>query len=251
VTFLDQVTPLILTWNEAPNIGRTLERLNWASDVVVVDSGSTDGTLEMLGRHPSVRVCLRPFTSHAEQWNFGLTETSIATEWILALDADYVLSEELGQELRLLEPPADVTGFVARFVYWSLERPLRGSLYPPKVVLFRRHAGRFVQDGHTQRLVLEGRTRSLSYAINHDDRKDPARWRASQQAYALLEAARIRAGSASWRDRLRWLGLGPVAAGIYSLVVKRAALDGRAGWYYARQRAFAEALLVSNLWSGR
>lgn len=251
MTFLEEVTPLILTWNEAPNIGRTLERLSWASNVVVVDSGSTDGTLEILGRSQAVRVCSRAFTTHAEQWNFGLTETSIATEWVLALDADYVLSDALVQELRGLDPPADVTGYVARFVYWSLGRPLRGSLYPPKVALFRRRAARFVQDGHTQRLALEGQTRRLTHPINHDDRKDPARWRASQRAYALLEAERIRRGSASWRDRLRWLGLGPVAAGIYSLVVKGAALDGRAGWYYARQRVIAEGLLALNLWSGR
>jgi glycosyltransferase involved in cell wall biosynthesis len=251
MNFLRQVTPLVLTWNEAPNIGRTLERLTWASDVVVVDSGSTDGTVDVLARYSAVRVWSRAFTSHAEQWNFGLRETSIATDWVLALDADYVLSEALVEELGALNPTTDVSGYVALFVYWSLERPLRGSLYPPKVVLFRRQAARFVQDGHTQRLALEGKTRTLTHPIAHDDRKDLARWLASQQAYALLEAARIRDNPASWRDRLRWLGLGPMAAGLYALIVKRAALDGRAGWYYAMQRAIAEALLALHLWSRR
>ena len=91
---LQNITPLILTYNEAPNIGRTLEQLRWARDIVVVDSFSNDETLEIVSRFPQVRIYQREFDSHEKQWNFGLKETGISLEWVLALDADYVLTEE-------------------------------------------------------------------------------------------------------------------------------------------------------------
>src|ERR1700730_17884251 len=96
----DQITPLILTYNEAPNIGRTLEQLRWAHDIVVVGSFSDDETLEIVAEFPRVRVYQRKFDTHEQQWNFGLKETGIKTEWVLALDADYTLSDELIAELR-------------------------------------------------------------------------------------------------------------------------------------------------------
>ncbi|HEU5460200.1 MAG TPA: glycosyltransferase, partial [Pyrinomonadaceae bacterium] len=82
---LDQITPLILTYNEAPNIGRTLKSVNWAKDIVIVDSFSDDNTLEIAASFPSVRVFQRTFDSHRNQWQFGLKETGVATPWVLAL----------------------------------------------------------------------------------------------------------------------------------------------------------------------
>ena len=65
---LDQITPVLLTYNEEENIGRTLPRLRWAKDIVVVDSGSTDGTLNILTAFPNLRVFKRRFGAHAKQW---------------------------------------------------------------------------------------------------------------------------------------------------------------------------------------
>ena len=98
------ITPVVLTFNEAPNIARTLSRLSWAKDIVIVDSGSTDATREIAAQHAGVRVFQRPFTTHAEQWNFGVHDTGIATEWVLALDADLCLSDELIRELGAMAP---------------------------------------------------------------------------------------------------------------------------------------------------
>lgn len=252
MSFLDCVTPVVLTWNEAPNVQRTLDRLTWAREVVVVDSGSTDRTVELLCEYPNVRVVVRSFTSHDDQWNHGIQETGVRTEWVLALDADYVLTEDLIGEVSGLQPPAEVAGYRARFVYWSLARPLRGSLYPPKVVLFRRSRGRYFQDGHTQRLALDGAALPLRYPIHHDDRKDLARWLRSQAGYARLEADRIRGETRrAWEDRLRGAGVMPPLAALYALLIKGVILDGRAGLYYATQRAVAEAAIALELWGRR
>ncbi len=70
---LDQVTGSVLTYNEALNIGRTLAALSWAKEIVIIDSGSTDGTLEIArGAHANVRIVTRAFDSFAAQCNFGL-----------------------------------------------------------------------------------------------------------------------------------------------------------------------------------
>src|SRR6266700_2999353 len=101
---LDQITPLILTYNEAFNIGRTLDGLRWASDIVVVDSFSDDETLEIIANFPQARVFQRKFDTFAGQCNFGLKETGISTEWVLNLDADYVLTADVIEELSSLKP---------------------------------------------------------------------------------------------------------------------------------------------------
>jgi glycosyltransferase involved in cell wall biosynthesis len=85
-----EITPLLLTFNERENIVRTLERLSWAHSILVIDSGSTDETCELARTNPRVRIVHRPFTSFADQCNFGLTQ--ISTPWVLSMDADYVLS---------------------------------------------------------------------------------------------------------------------------------------------------------------
>ena len=66
----DTVTPLLITFNEIHNIERTLAKLDWAARIVVIDSGSTDGTLDILAKEPRVDVVRRPFDSFAEQCNF-------------------------------------------------------------------------------------------------------------------------------------------------------------------------------------
>jgi glycosyltransferase involved in cell wall biosynthesis len=251
---LEQITPLILTYNEAPNIERTLGKLSWAKDIVVVDSGSSDTTRELLARHPAVRVYERAFTGHADQWNFGLGSTAIRTDWVLALDADFVLSDALLAELRALVPSQAVGGLRASFVYCIHGKPLRGSLYPPVTVLFRRARARYVQQGHTQRVSVEGETESLHAPIYHDDRKPIGHWLASQARYMRIEADKLRGavpGELRWQDRIRRLRvIAPFGVLFYLLLVRGLILDGWPGVFYACQRAVAEAILSLYLIEG-
>lgn len=248
---LDQITPVILTFNEAPNIGRTLSQLTWARDIVIVDSFSTDETLDIVARFPQARLFQRAFSSHADQWNFAAFQTGVATPWILALDADYVVPSETVDELRQLAPPASVDGYRASFRYCVWGEPLRGALYPPVTVLFRREKGRFMQDGHTHRLALAGDVAALTAPLLHDDRKPLSAWLAAQDRYMGLEAEKI--VQAPWAslnlaDRLRRAPpLAIFAVFFHCYVVKGGVLDGRAGLFYAVQRLLAEALLCLRL----
>lgn len=244
---LEHITPIILTYNESPNIGRTLEKLRWADDIVVVDSFSDDDTLTRASAFPQVRTFQRKFDAHAAQWNYALRETGIKTEWVLALDADYVLSNELAEELKVLNPAEDTQGYRAGFRYCIGGKPLSGTVYPPVTVLYRREGVYYEQDGHTQRVHVDGTIADLMSPIYHDDRKPLIHWLQSQAKYMKLESENLLSsefGRLGWADRLRRLYVfAPFAMLFYCLFIKGGLLDGKAGLYYAVQRMLAESLL--------
>ena len=248
---LDEITPVILTFNEARNIGRTLERLSWARRIVVMDSFSDDDTGAIVARYPKAELFQRRFDSHANQWNFAIRETGIKTEWILALDADYQVPDELMREIEALVVEPDIGGYQARFLYCVGGKALRGTAYPPVTVLFRSKRAAYVQDGHTQRVRIDGRVGTLGNPILHDDRKPLSSWLAAQARYTRLEADKLlntsfaNLGAA---DRLRrMIVIAPAAMFFYCLFVKGNLFDGRAGLFYALQRTLAELMLSLHL----
>jgi glycosyltransferase involved in cell wall biosynthesis len=246
---LSDITPLILTKNEEPNIQRCLDRLRWAQKVIVLDSLSTDSTQAIAAKFPNVTFLIRPFDDHTSQWNFGIDAAQ--SPWILSLDCDYVLGDGFEQELAQLPAHPDVDAYFAAFRYLIFGKPLRASLYPPRAALFRHDRCRYVEDGHTQLLQVLGPTATLATSIDHDDRKPLSRWIVSQDNYAKLEALKLLASKPEnlrLQDRLRLTGWAAVPATlIYTLLVKRTLLDGWQGWYYTLQRTIAEILLALRL----
>jgi glycosyltransferase involved in cell wall biosynthesis len=240
---LPDVTPVLLTYNEAPNIGYTLACLSWAEHIVVVDSGSTDGTLQILRQHRNVRVFGRRFDSHHAQWRFATEETGIVTAWILRLDADYIVPPALVAEIGAIDSAAPFDAYRAAFDYAIYGRKLSASLYPPKPVLVRR--GKFVvrDAGHTEAWDVLGPVGELKARVIHDDWKPMSDWIGAQARYMRRELD----GPAAPRRRLSvWLRrhppLMPIAAFVYALFAKRLVFDGRAGMTYALQRTVAEAI---------
>lgn len=250
-----RITPVLLTRNEAPNIGRTLERLTWADRVLILDSGSDDETRSIIAGFANVRIEERTFDSHAAQWEAAIRSPSVTTDWVLALDADYVLSSELVEELGKIDFESSLSGFRARFRYCIEGVPLRASLYPPLVVLFDRRRAHYRQDGHTQRLVVEGPIGDLKGRIFHDDRKNFSRFVEAQHRYARLEAEKIRAtpfGELPPSGRLRKLGIvAPVLVPIWLLLGRGLILEGRRGLTYVRQRMVAEWMIARAMFASR
>jgi glycosyltransferase involved in cell wall biosynthesis len=249
ISMLDQITPLILTHDELPNIERTLAKLTWATRIVVIDSGSTDGTLDILRRDPRITVFVHEFVDFAEQCNFGLAY--IESPWVLSLDADYELSNELLDEMHNLIPSDAIAGYSVRFVYRVHGHPLHGTLYPPRTVLHRKDRAFYRQEGHAHKIYVAGAVRPLRGVIYHDDRKPLSRWLSTQLRYAAKEAEYLLAKGGygepelSRADRIRLMGwLAPFAILLHVLFVRRCVLDGWPGWHYTLQRLLAETLLA-------
>jgi len=239
------ITPVVLTFNEQDNIARCLASLHWAERVVVLDSGSTDETEWICRSNPRVEWHTRPFDSFAGQWNHA--RTLVNTPWMMAMDADYILPDHFTEKLSLLDDD-DIVAWSVPFIYCINGQPLRASILPPRLTLFRPQSVHVLEDGQTQTFVPQGGTGVVSCPIRHDDRKPFARWWLNQKRYARQEAEKLNRlpwALLSPQDRLRWsTPFAPMAVAFYCLFVKGLGLDVPHGWIYTSQRVLAEVLLV-------
>jgi glycosyltransferase involved in cell wall biosynthesis len=243
------ITPLILTYNEAANIDRTLQQLTWAKTILVLDSFSTDKTLEIVSSYPQVQVLQRTFDTFAGQCNYGLSK--IDSEWVLSLDADYVLTDELIQEILTISDDPTINGYSVRFKYCVFGKPLRSTLLPPRKVLYRQIKAVYQDDGHSHKVQIQGSVKMLSNYIYHDDRKPVSRWFNSENKYAVLETKKLLEtplDELSFVEQIRRRKfIAPFLILVYCLIIKGGILDGWRGLYYALQRVLAELLLAINL----
>jgi len=246
---LNQITPLILTYNEAPNIDRTLQQLTWAQQIIIIDSYSTDETLNIIKNYPQAQLFQRQFDTFANQCNFGLEK--IQTEWVLSLDADYLVTDQLIHELKILTPDATIDGYYVTFKYCVFGKPLRGTILPQRQVLYRKEKATYFDDGHAHRVKVKGDSATLKNPIQHDDRKPLSRWLWAQDRYMKIEANKLLetpTSELSTGDKIRQQKiLAPFIIVFYCLILKRGILDGWHGWYYAFQRMLAETLLSIRL----
>ena len=246
------ITPVILTYDEEPNIGRTLESLRWASRVVVLDSGSNDRTEEMARAYPFVDWRSRAFDNHRAQWEFAVCQTGITTEYVLALDADMQAPEELVREIEQKFLKSDFSGGLLPFQYQCQGRVLAGSLCPPQIRLFRLADVRISQRDHTQSFSVSGPIYRFRSCLIHDDRKPLERWVEAQLAYQMLnEAELVNRRRVRLRDRLRRAGIMPPIAGLLAYVRAGGPFKGAAAARYAYERAISEGLLAIRLMNRR
>ncbi len=242
------VTPVILTYNEGPNIAKALRSLDWADEVVVVDSGSHDDTERLARTFSNVRWLVRAFDNHRAQWDFAIRAAGDRAAYVLALDADYEVPPAFAQEIADHFAMGDFAGGIAGFEYRINGRALMGSVYPAKLVLFRPDRVKISQPGHSQELAVEGPTYRFKTKLVHDDRKATSRFVTSQLEYSRLEADRLlHRRTKRWQDRLRLTGLMPIVAGIGSYLRAGGPFKGRAALRYGYERLVFESLLALRL----
>ncbi len=260
------ISVLILTLNEEANLPRCLVALDWADDVLVVDSFSTDRTVE-IAEAWGARVLQRHFDDFAGQRNFGLQEGGLQNEWVLHLDADEVVPPELRDEVFRAIGDEDKDAYRVPSKMMLHGRWLRhAGMYPSyQVRLGRREALSFVQVGHGQREVLPPeRIGTLEHALIHysfskgldDWFEKHNRYSAAEARLALEETG---SGTVGWRelfssDGMRrrralkrlvaWMPFRPTLRFLYMYVLRRGFLDGAAGYTYCRLLATYETMTV-------
>jgi hypothetical protein len=234
----------ILAKNEIRNLGRGLDVLRAARvDVTVLDSGSTDGTIELARRHGAT---VEPFdyVDHCVSYN-RITSATPADHHVMIIDADVVVPPELIAEIEQRLSAADAPDVLVAPVtmYWDGLPLPRSSLYPPKPLVFRGGREHFEPAGHGERLRAGVRSALTARSIRHDDRKELGQVLQNQVRYAKDLLRRSRHGQLKLRDRLRtrtplFLFVTP----LYAYLLRLGFLDGRAGVIYAVDRLIAEAL---------
>lgn len=242
------VTPVILTFNEGSNIKTTLNSLEWARRVVVLDSGSTDQTEQIAHSFRNVNWFVRGFDNHRAQWLYAIHETSITTDYVLALDADMRPGVGFQDELEAFLKRDEFAGALIPFEYRMLGRRLMGSIYPSQIRLFRKDQVRIDQPGHSQVFEVNGKVCRFRSQLIHEDLKPVSRWLNNQVQYASLEAARIKcARKRSFKDWLRAAGISPAILGACAYVRAGGPFRSHASRAYACERLIFEAILARML----
>lgn len=229
----------IITLNEEKNLARTLASVQFADEIIVVDSGSIDRTVE-IAREFDAKVFFEPWKGFASQKNSAIEKCS--GTWVLSLDADEELTLELQQEIRILlrkKPPADAYMIRRRNLF--LNSWMRhGGYYPdPKLRLFRRHSANFAPPARfTERpvhetMAFDGVLAALKHDLIHHAYPTIESYIDHMDRYSTLGAEIIVAKgmtSRSWWSFYYNIFVIPTCTFLWNFVFRLGFLDGREGF---------------------
>jgi glycosyltransferase involved in cell wall biosynthesis len=246
------LTVLILTCDEEANLPQVLASVTgWASAVFVLDSGSTDRTVE-IAKTQGAKVFTHAFENYASQRNYALKKLPIETEWVMFLDADEWLPEELKQEISgvFVASPEENGFLIARKFIW-MGKWIRRGYYPTWILRLFRHGKGICGDRIVnEHVTVEGKTGYLKHPFIHEDRKGISAWIEKHNRYASMEAEVLLNREGELRGRLFgtppertqwirfhvWYRLPPLVRPFiyffYRFVLRGGFLDGRPGFAF-------------------
>jgi len=260
---------VILTYNEEANLAQALASVvGWANEVFVLDSFSTDRTLE-IARDYGCQVVQNRFENYARQRNAAIDLMPIQSEWVFFLDADEWFPEALKSEISALIAAApEENGFFVRWRMIWMGRWIRRGYYPSWILrMFRNGKARCEDRAVNEHLIVEGATGCLQHDLIHEDRKGVSSWIAKHNDYATREArellntrsalgyqeidARLFGTQAQGKRWLRykvWNRMPPLIRPFfyffYRYVLRGGFLDGRAAFIYHFLQALWFPLLI-------
>jgi glycosyltransferase involved in cell wall biosynthesis len=253
------ITVVIPVRNEERNIGDCLALLGDFSEIVVVDSGSTDRTVAICESHGCVVLDFRWDGAFPKKRNWTLLNYKFATDWVLFLDADEQVTDKFVSELRGLIPTTKHAGFWLAYDNFFMGQPLRFGVPQRKLALFRRDAGLYEQikehkwsnfdmeiHEHPQ---LCGTIGAVKNRIVHNDYKGVSNFIVRHNEYSDWEARRYlefhgdrsRLSEMTQRQRAKYslikMNWFSVLYFILTYVIRFGFLDGKAGFDYAVLKA--------------
>ncbi|MBR5464909.1 MAG: glycosyltransferase family 2 protein [Alistipes sp.] len=187
------LSAIILTFNEELHIKRCLDNLSpVVKEIFIIDSYSTDRTLEIAKKYEQVTILQNKWVNYATQFNWGLKNAPINTEWVIRLDADEYLLTELIEELKQKLPALnkDVTGITLKRRHIFLGRWMKRGTYPVKLLrIFK--AGKAIceerfMDEHIQ--LLEGTNVEMNNDFVDENLNNLSWWATKHVGYAIREA---------------------------------------------------------------
>lgn len=267
------VSFLMLTLNEEINLPKSLSGLSgWADDIVIVDSFSTDRTLEIAAQH-GARVFQNKFPGHARQWLWGLQNTGLKYDWVFLFDPDHTLTPQLKKELGALfhrGVPENINGFYVNRRNVFRGKWIRHGGYYPKYMLklVRKSLASFDEHEFDYRVYVPGQTVKLSHDIIEENLKEEkiSFWVEKHNGFAIKQAQEEMFRAAhpeSWKasprffgnadQRILWLKIRfyrlplfvrPFLYFFYRYFLKLGFLDGRTGFLFHFLQAFWYRIIV-------
>ena len=222
-----KISATIITYNEERNIARAIESLRSADEIVVVDSGSSDRTVEIAGKL-GAKVIEQPWLGYAAQKNYAAEQAS--HDWILALDADEALSESLEAEIWQLKKngPAHDAYSMPRLAQYLGKWILHSGWHPDrKVRLYHRRKAKWEGEYVHESVVVNGSTGKFDASILHFTCQSLSEHLKTMDRYTTLAAEELvaRNKKIGWRH----LALDPAWTFFRTLILQRGFLDGTEG----------------------
>jgi len=253
------ITAIVLTYNESANIDACLQAMSAVDDIVVVDSGSTDDTIERARAACSgVRVFDHPFKDFGDQRNWALDNAEPKHPWVLFVDADEYCDSKLLEEIAqfIASPGPQVGGYIAGRNYFLGQWLKYSTMYPSyQLRLLKLGQVRYRKEGHGQREVTDGPLRYMKNGWRHEAfSKGVHQWVGRHNQYSTDEIeliARLRSAPIAWKNMFgsdliaRRRALKTLATRLpgrafwrflYTYLFRRGILDGRAGLDYCLLR---------------
>lgn len=225
---------MIITRNEESNIGRTLASVAWADERIVVDSGSTDRTLE-IARKQGAKVFQESWKGYAQQKNSAIAKAT--GDWVLSLDADEEVSAELAASIKrvIAGPTATIAGyFIARRNFFLGRWIRHGGFYPDrKLRLFQRGKGEFVERAVHETMRVDGPSAFLEGDLIHNAYPTLTGYIDTMNRYSSLGArVAVQKGQVgrSWLSFLANVYYRPALNFSWNYFFRLGFLDGREGY---------------------
>ena len=237
------ISAAIICLNEENFIGKCLQQLDWCDEIVVIDSGSTDRTIEIVRSFPKTRLIHRDFDTFKQQKNSALDECR--NDWVLSLDADEFLTESLRQEILSLK--FNVAGYKFPRKNFIGDRQIRYGNWNPDFVLrlFSRSQCRWGGTNPHESVITEGVTKNPKSELLHYSYASRAEYVSRNRKYALMMVEFLReSGASSTRFKAWRHALGNF---LKAYVLRRGFLDGSDGLFLAWHGAQASYLKYSEL----
>jgi len=244
------ISVCIITFNEQENIRACLESVKWADEIVVVDSRSTDRTVE-IAREYTDRVIARPWPGHVEQKTFALDQARC--DWVLSIDADERVSPELAAQIKDILDRADVAeiGFsMPRKTFYLGRWITHGGWYPNrKLRLVRRGKAIWKGINPHDHLYVEGSVGRLTGDLHHYTYRDIAHHLETINQYTTVAAREMRARGQG--HAVAHMLLNPIARFLKMYLLRLGFLDGLPGLVVAGMSSYYVFLKYAKLWELR
>jgi len=216
----------IITLNEERRIEKCIKSVSFADEIIVVDSGSQDRTVE-IAEQAGASVIHQEWLGYGRQKQFAVEQAT--NEWVLCLDADEWLSLELSQSIQdvLKQPQYSAYQFPRRNRFMG--RWLRyGEGYPDwSLRLFDRNHAHWSEDEVHEKVVPDGETGTISGDLMHESEETLKQYLAKQDSYTTLQARRLR-GEGKESSIIKMV-LSPIVRFIKFYLIRRGFLDGAPG----------------------